>query len=165
MKQQYDFANGERGKFYRPDAVTVPPVHLEPGLLEFLTARASAKGVSLNTLVNELLKKDVELAWIEGKAFYDANRAYLTGADFYAYTKTLAQQYGWEYGNVHCGHLVGNFPHETLLGEDLTNYIHPENKVLMSQLDKLGNERFWIYEIHFIDRSLEIGGFYEQLVS
>ncbi len=111
------------------------------------------------------LKKDVELAWIEGKAFYDANRAHLTGDDFYEYTKTLAKHYGWEYGNIHCGHLVGNFPHETLLGEDVTNYIHPENKELMSQLDKLGNERFWIYEIHFIDRSLEIGGFYEQLVS
>lgn len=111
------------------------------------------------------LKKDVELAWIEGKAFYDANRAHLTGDDFYEYTKTLAQHYGWEYGNIHCGHLVGNFPHETLLGEDVTNYIHPENKELMSQLDKLGNERFWIYEIHFIDRNLEIGGFYEQLVS
>jgi Xaa-Pro aminopeptidase len=111
------------------------------------------------------LKKDVELAWKEGKAFYDTNHAHLTGADFYEYTKSLAQYYGWEYGNIHCGHLVGNFPHETLLGEDLTNYIHPENKELMSQLDKLGNERFWIYEIHFIDRSLEIGGFYEQLVS
>lgn len=111
------------------------------------------------------LKKDVEQAWIEGKAFYDANREYLTGADFYEYTKTLAQRYGWEYGNIHCGHLVGNFPHEILLGEDLTNYIHPENKELMSQLDKLGDERFWIYEIHLIDRSLEIGSFYEQLVS
>ena len=111
------------------------------------------------------LKNEVELAWMDGKAFYDTNRALLTGADFYEYTKTVAQQYGWEYGNNHCGHLVGNFPHETLLGEDLTNYIHPENKQLMSRLDKLGNERFWIYEIHLIDRSLEIGGFYEQLVT
>ena len=111
------------------------------------------------------LKHDVELAWMEGKVFYDTNRTQLTGADFYEYTKTLAQNYGWEYGNIHCGHLVGNFPHETLLGEDLTNYIHPANNELMSQLDKFGNERFWIYEIHFIDRSLEIGGFYEQLVS
>ncbi len=111
------------------------------------------------------LKNEVELAWMDGKEFYDTNRAHLTGADFYEYTKTVAQQYGWEYGNNHCGHLVGNFPHETLLGEDLTNYIHPENKQLMSRLDKLGNERFWIYEIHLIDRSLEIGGFYEQLVT
>jgi Xaa-Pro dipeptidase len=111
------------------------------------------------------LKQDVESAWQEGKAFYDANRLQLTGADFYEYTKALALRYGWEYGNIHCGHLVGNFPHETLLGEDIINYIHPDNKELMSNLDILGNERFWIYEIHFVDRSLEIGGFYEQLVS
>ena len=44
----------------------MPPVHLEPGLMEFLTARASAKGISLNTLVNELLKKDVELIALAG---------------------------------------------------------------------------------------------------
>ena len=111
------------------------------------------------------LKQDVEAAWQEGKTFYDANRLHLTGADFYEYTKALTLRYGWEYGNIHCGHLVGNFPHETLLGEDLTNYIHPDNKQLMSNLDVLGNERFWIYEIHFVDRSLEIGGFHEQLVS
>lgn len=111
------------------------------------------------------LKQDVESAWHEGKAFYEANRLQLTGVDFYEYTKALALRYGWEYGNIHCGHLVGNFPHEKILGEDTINYIHPDNKELMSNVDILGNERFWIYEIHFVDRSLEIGGFYEQLVS
>ncbi len=35
----------------------------------------------------------------------------------------------------------------------------------MCELDKNGNERFWIYEIHFIDRKLEIGGFFEQLLN
>ena len=74
-------------------------------------------------------------------------------------------QFGWEYGNEHCGHLVGNFPHEKLLGEEKLNYIHPENTERMSNLDKFGNERFWIYEIHFIDKQAEIGGFFEQLVS
>jgi Xaa-Pro dipeptidase len=111
------------------------------------------------------LKQDVESAWHEGKAFYEVNSLQLTGADFYEYTKALALRYGWEYGNIHCGHLVGNFPHETLLGEDTINYIHPDNKELMSNVDILGNERFWIYEIHFVDRSLEIGGFHEQFVS
>jgi Xaa-Pro dipeptidase len=101
------------------------------------------------------LKQDVESAWHEGKAFYEVNSLQLTGADFYEYTKALALRYGWEYGNIHCGHLVGNFPHETLLGEDTINYIHPDNKELMSNVDILGNERFWIYEIHFVDRSLE----------
>mgnify|MGYP000412751515 CR=1 FL=1 len=54
---------------------------------------------------------------------------------------------------------------ETILGEEETNYIHPNNHELMSDLDKNGNERFWIYEIHLVDEELEIGGFFEQLVS
>jgi Xaa-Pro aminopeptidase len=111
------------------------------------------------------LKQDVELAWKEGKEYFDLNKAKLTGADFYHYTKKLAEKYGWEYGNHHCGHLIGNFPHETILGEDEKNYIHPNNNQLMSDKDINGEERYWIYEIHLIDRELEIGGFFEQLLS
>jgi Xaa-Pro dipeptidase len=111
------------------------------------------------------LKQDVELAWHEGKAYFDQHKNNLTGADFYHYTKDLAQKYGWEYGNHHCGHLVGNFPHEKIVGEEEINYIHPNNDQLMGELDKNGNERFWIYEIHFIDEKLQIGGFFEQLLS
>jgi hypothetical protein len=61
MKDEYDFSRGQRGRFYRPDAVLTPPVHLDPEVLAFLTARAEARGVSLNELVNALLKKDIEL--------------------------------------------------------------------------------------------------------
>lgn len=111
------------------------------------------------------LKKDVELAWYEGKEYFDRNKEKLTGADFYNYTKELALKYGREYGNIHCGHLIGNFPHEKIIGEETVNYIHPENEQLMINKDKNGNERFWIYEIHFIDRGSETGGFFEQLLS
>jgi len=61
MKDEYDFSKAERGRFYRKDAVLVPPVHLDPEVLAFLTERAEARGISLNELVNELLKKDIEL--------------------------------------------------------------------------------------------------------
>lgn len=110
------------------------------------------------------LKHDVEAAWHEGKRFYQENKTRLTGADFYNYTKELALKYGWQYGNKHCGHLIGNFPHETILGEEENNYIHPNNDQLMSEKDKLGDERFWIYEIHFVDNECQIGGFFEQLI-
>jgi Xaa-Pro aminopeptidase len=110
------------------------------------------------------LKKDVELAWYEGKAFFDANKNDLTGADFYEYTKKIALKYGWEYGNHHCGHLIGNFPHELILGDEENNYIHPNNDIRMTDLDVLGNPRHWIYEIHFVDLEMEIGGFFEQLM-
>ena len=36
-------------------------MHLEPKVLAYLQARASAKGMTLNELVNALLKKDIEL--------------------------------------------------------------------------------------------------------
>lgn len=111
------------------------------------------------------LMHDVEAAWHEGKAFYQENKNTLTGADFYNYTCDLAKKYGWHYGNHHAGHLIGNFPHEELVGEDEINYIHPNNTELMCNPDKSGKERFWIFEIHFVDLELEIGGFFEQLVS
>ncbi len=61
MKDEYDFSNATRGKFYRENAEFVPPVHLEPEVLKYLQARAAARGTSLSRLVNDLLKKDIEL--------------------------------------------------------------------------------------------------------
>jgi len=61
MKDEYDFSKADRGRFYRKDAALVPPVHLDPKVLAFLAARAQARGISVGDLVNELLKKDIEL--------------------------------------------------------------------------------------------------------
>ena len=61
MEDEYDFPTAERGKFFRTGARLVPPVHLEPEVLDYLSERASARGVSLSSLVNTLLKKYIEL--------------------------------------------------------------------------------------------------------
>lgn len=61
MRDEYDFSKGERGKFYREDAELQLPIHLETGVQDTLAELANAKGVELSTLVNELLKKDIEL--------------------------------------------------------------------------------------------------------
>jgi hypothetical protein len=61
MKDEYDFSNAERGRFFRQGAVLAPPVHLDPEVLAFLSARAQARGMPLNELVNALLKKNIEL--------------------------------------------------------------------------------------------------------
>jgi hypothetical protein len=61
MKDQYDFSKGHRGKFYRPDAVFRLPVYLDEKVQDYLTAKAEAKGVDLADLVNDMLKKDIEL--------------------------------------------------------------------------------------------------------
>jgi hypothetical protein len=61
MKDEYDFSKVDRGRFFRPDTTLMPPIHLDQDVLTFLRAHAEARGVSLNELVNALLKKDVEL--------------------------------------------------------------------------------------------------------
>lgn len=110
------------------------------------------------------LAQDIEKAWEEGKNYFLEHRETITGAKLYAFTKQLAQSYGWTYGNEHCGHLIGNFPHEKIEGEEVVNYIHPDNHLKMSRDGKDGSPLHWIYEIHFIDEEDEIGGFFEQLM-
>lgn len=61
MKDHYDFSKGERGKFFRPDAVFRLPVYLDEKVQDYLAAKADAKGVDLADLVNEMLRKDIEL--------------------------------------------------------------------------------------------------------
>ena len=61
MKDEYDFSNAERGKFYRPNLRLIPPVRLEPEVLDFLATYAQARGTTVNKLVNQMLKKDIEL--------------------------------------------------------------------------------------------------------
>ena len=61
MRDEYDFSGGERGKFYCKDAVLIPPVHIDREILVFLAERAKVKGTTLNSMLNELLKKHVEL--------------------------------------------------------------------------------------------------------
>lgn len=61
MKDEYDFLTAKRGRFFRQGAHLVPPIHLDPDVVDYLSKRALAQGVSLSSLVNMLLKKDIEL--------------------------------------------------------------------------------------------------------
>ena len=61
MKDHYDFSKGVRGKFHKPGAVFRLPVYLDERVQDYLSARAEAKGVDLADLVNDMLKKDIEL--------------------------------------------------------------------------------------------------------
>jgi hypothetical protein len=61
MKDHYDFSKGTRGKFCSPDAVFRLPVYLDEKVQDYLTARADAKGIDLAELVNDMLRKDIEL--------------------------------------------------------------------------------------------------------
>ena len=110
------------------------------------------------------LKSDISLGWKDCAKYFNS-KDIITGADLYTYAFDCAKKYGWQFGGEIAGHLIGHFPHEKLGGEDKTNYIHPDNHVNMRNPDKKGNKRDWILEIHFVDKSKKIGGFYEQLLT
>jgi hypothetical protein len=61
MPAEIDFSKGVRGKFYHPGAKFNLPVYLDDQIQTRLTALASAKGVELSALVNDLLRKDIEI--------------------------------------------------------------------------------------------------------
>jgi len=61
MKEQYDFSKGVRGKFYHPNAAFKLPVYLDEQVQGYLAAKAQAKGIDLSELVNDLLKREIEM--------------------------------------------------------------------------------------------------------
>jgi len=61
LPAEIDFSQGRRGQFYQPQTHLNLPVYLEAEVEAYLAARAKAKGVEVGQLVNDLLKKDIEL--------------------------------------------------------------------------------------------------------
>jgi len=59
MKEEYDFSKGERGKFYRPNARLHIPVYLEEAVIGRLSEIAQRKGVQVDDLINDVLKRDL----------------------------------------------------------------------------------------------------------
>ncbi len=61
MKKEYDFSKGERGKFYRSDTELYLPIYIEPDMMEVLRKFSKNKGVEVETIVNEWIKKDISI--------------------------------------------------------------------------------------------------------
>ena len=61
MPAEIDFSKGARGKFHRPGAKLNLPVYLDDQVQTRLAALANAKGIDFSALVNDLLRKDIEL--------------------------------------------------------------------------------------------------------
>ena len=61
MKEEYDFSNGERGKFYHKNATFNLPIYLEPEVENFVTQLAKEQKKNISEIVNALLFKDKEL--------------------------------------------------------------------------------------------------------
>lgn len=64
MKDEYDFTGAEQGKFYRPIDDLDIPIYLDKEVKEFFIKKMRARGrkVSLNEVVNSVLKKDIEIS-------------------------------------------------------------------------------------------------------
>lgn len=61
MKKDYDFSKGERGKFYHTEAQFELPIYLDPDVAAFLRKVAIQKGVEVEAIVNDWIRKDIAL--------------------------------------------------------------------------------------------------------
>jgi Xaa-Pro aminopeptidase len=114
--------------------------------------------------VKHRLRDDLPRLWAAARAHFEAEPE-ITGAQLYQHVVGLAGAAGWEFGGPHCGHLVGEFPHETIDGEQIESYLAPGNTNVMRRTDRVGRQCHWILEMHLVDRARRIGGFYEQLLT
>ena len=110
------------------------------------------------------LRDDLARVFAAGKAFFEARPA-ITAAQLYVEVVRVAAERGWEFGNMHCGHLVGEFPHENMDGDRLDSMICASNHRRLRGPDPSGRFGHWILEVHLVDRAREIGGFFEQLLT
>jgi len=110
------------------------------------------------------LVEDIGAAFRRGKQLY-RDTPDLTAGELYDFVAGLAAPAGWEFGASTAGHLIGHFPHERAPQDDKRFSIRSGNAVRLREPDGHGAARHWILEIHFIDRSRQIGGFFEELLT
>ena len=60
MKDEYDFSNAEQGRFYVPAEEIQIPIYLDHDVIRYLSEKNGIEG--LQSLVNDLLRKDIEIA-------------------------------------------------------------------------------------------------------
>lgn len=61
MRDHYDFSKGVRGKYTRPVHELKMPIYLDPLVEKGLEELAQTSGKEVESLVNALLTKDLEL--------------------------------------------------------------------------------------------------------
>jgi uncharacterized protein (DUF4415 family) len=55
LEDNYDFTNGVRGKFYKPEKISIS-MKLDNDILIFLKKQANEKKIAYQTLINSLLR-------------------------------------------------------------------------------------------------------------
>lgn len=110
------------------------------------------------------IARAAEAGFQEGKAYFKS-KPDITGAELHRKATEIAARGGWDFGNSHAGHTVGEFPHEKIDGDRITLYIHPENHQPLRSLNAEGKQRHWILEIHLVDKGKRYGAFFEELLT
>ncbi|MDX6352286.1 MAG: hypothetical protein QOF84_7076 [Streptomyces sp.] len=113
--------------------------------------------------VKHRLRDDLPRIFAAGRRTFEAAPD-ITGQQLYAEVERLAADAGWTLGGWHAGHLVGEFPHETIDGADVESYVAPGNDTPLRRTDRAGRRCHWILEIHLVDHEHGFGGFHEQLL-
>jgi Xaa-Pro aminopeptidase len=113
--------------------------------------------------VKHRLRDDLPIVWRAGRDFFEAHPE-VTGEQLFDHVVQLSERSGWEFGGTIAGHLVGEFPHVKIAGDDIESYIAPGSDQPMHRLDRTGRQCHWILEVHLVDRGRQIGGFYEELL-
>lgn len=101
--------------------------------------------------------------WRAGRRFFEQHPT-VTGAGLYDHVVELARAEGFEFGAPIAGHLVGEFPHKKISGNDVESYITEGSDHRMRRRDRTGRVCHWILEVHLTDPARGIGGFYEDLL-
>ncbi|KKB99113.1 M24 family metallopeptidase [Mycolicibacter arupensis] len=109
------------------------------------------------------LRDALPRVWQAGRTFFEAH-ADITGAQLYEHVVGLAQAEGFEFGAPIAGHLLGEFPHKKISGDEARFYVAPGSDEPMRRTDPTGRVCHWILEVHLANRARGFGGFYEQLL-
>lgn len=99
----------------------------------------------------------------KGREYFDSHPD-VTGAELFAHVVELSHDAGWEFGGTIAGHLVGEFPHETIAGDAVECYIAPGSDHPMRRTDRTARVCHWILEVHLTAPERRFGGFYEELL-
>jgi Xaa-Pro aminopeptidase len=114
--------------------------------------------------VKHRLRDDLERVFVAGRAHFESHHD-ITGEQLYEAVVAESERLGWSYGNWHCGHLVGEYPHEDLAGDALASRIARGATDVMRRRDPSGRVAHWILEVHLVDVGSGFGGFYEELLT
>lgn len=106
---------------------------------------------------------DLPEVWQAGRNYF-AQRSDVSGEELFNFVAAESRSRGWDFGGVIAGHLVGEFPHENIAGDDIESYIAPGSSQPMRRNDRAGKMCHWILEVHLVDRHRRFGGFHEELL-